>query len=122
MGFCLVILFVFWLLIFWYIGMLLGIYMFVVFVFALLWGCYFDWIGCRLVILVGFGGFVLVLVLFGFLDGFLFGYFVCILVGVFVLVVLFVILVYVVDMSFLEWWVCCFVWMSVVFFDGGGQF
>lgn len=49
----------------WHTGMIAGIYMFALFVFAPLWGRVSDRIGRRPVILLGLGGCVLALLLFG---------------------------------------------------------
>ncbi|MEW5944508.1 MAG: MFS transporter [Pseudomonadota bacterium] len=96
----------------WHTGMLSGIYMLAVFVFAPLWGRYSDRIGRRPVILVGLGGLVLALALFGLSDGLSLGYLARILAGAFASAVLPVTLAYVADMSFPERRARRFAWMS----------
>lgn len=52
----------------WHTGLLTGIYMFALFVFAPLWGRVSDRIGRRPVILIGFAGFVVTMMLFAVAD------------------------------------------------------
>lgn len=96
----------------WHTGMLSGIYMFALFVFAPLWGSISDHIGRRVVILLGLGGYGLALVLFGLSEELWLGYLSRILAGAFASAVLPVTLAYVADMSSPERRARCFAWMS----------
>jgi len=96
----------------WHTGMLAGGYMLALFAFAPLWGRASDRIGRRPVILLGLGGFVLTLVLFGFSQSLWLGYLARILGGAFASAVLPVSLAYVADTSQRERRARRFVWMS----------
>jgi len=96
----------------WHTGMLAGVYMLALFAFAPLWGRASDRIGRRPVILLGLGGLVLALVLFGFSRSLWLGYPARILGGVFASAVLPVTLAYVADTSHPERRARRFAWMS----------
>lgn len=96
----------------WHTGMLAGVYMLALFAFAPLWGRASDRIGRRPVILLGLGGFVLTLVLFGFSQSLWLGYLARILGGAFASAVLPVTLAYVADTSQRERRARRFAWMS----------
>jgi len=96
----------------WHTGMLAGGYTLALFAFAPLWGRASDRIGRRPVILLGLGGFVLTLVLFGFSQSLWLGYLARILGGAFASAVLPVSLAYVADTSQRERRARRFVWMS----------
>lgn len=103
----------------WYIGVLMGIYIFVLFLFVLLWGCFFDCYGWWFVIVVGLVGFVFILLLFVLVVSLFFFYFGCFLNGVFVVLILLVVYVFVGDFVLLkEWCVYCFVFFNIVGVSG----
>ena len=96
----------------WHTGMLAGVYMLALFAFAPAWGHASDRIGRRPVILLGLGGFVLALVLFGLTRSLWLGYLARILAGLFAAAVLPVTLAYVADTSHWQWRARRFAWMS----------
>lgn len=96
----------------WHTGMLSGVYMLALFVFAPLWGRASDRLGRRPVILLGLGGLVLALALFGLTRNLGLGYLARILSGVFASAVLPVTLAYVADTSDGERRARRFAWMS----------
>ncbi len=97
----------------WHTGMLAGVYMLVLFAFAPLWGRASDRLGRRPVILLGLGGLVAALTLFGLTRNLGLGYLARALAGLFAGAVLPVTLAYVADTSQRERRARRFAWMSV---------
>lgn len=96
----------------WHTGLIAGVYMFALFVGAPLWGRLSDRIGRRPVILVGLGGCVVALVLFGAADRLWLAYFARALGGALVSAVLPVALAYVSETSGPEARARRFAWMT----------
>ena len=96
----------------WHTGMLAGVYMLALFAFAPAWGHASDRIGRRPVILLGLGGLVLALLLFGHTRSLWLGYLARILGGLFAAAVLPVTLAYVADTSHRQRRARRFAWMS----------
>lgn len=96
----------------WHTGLLSGVYMLALFMFAPLWGRASDRLGRRPVILLGLGGLVVTLVLFGLTRSLWLGYLARTLGGVFASAVLPVTLAYVADTSDGERRARRFAWMS----------
>lgn len=96
----------------WHTGMIAGIYMLALFVFAPLWGRVSDRFGRRPVILLGLGGCVAALLLFGVADSLWLAYLARALGGVLVSAVLPVALAYVSDTSGHETRARRFAWMT----------
>lgn len=96
----------------WHTGMLAGVYMLALFAFAPLWGHASDRLGRRPVILLGLGGLVLALVLFGISRSLWLGYLARVLGGVFAAALLPVTLAYVADTSDRQRRARRFAWMS----------
>jgi MFS family permease len=96
----------------WHTGMLTGVYMFSLFVFAPLWGHVSDRLGRRPVILLGLAGFGASMVLFGLAGNLTIAYLARALGGLFSAAVLPVTLAYVGDMNPPEQRARGFAWMS----------
>lgn len=96
----------------WHTGMLTGVYMFALFVFAPLWGRLSDRGGRRPVILLGLGGFILASILFGFSRTLWLSYLARALAGTFAAAVLPVSSAYVGDTSSPEKRARRFGWIS----------
>ncbi|MBL1321762.1 MAG: MFS transporter [Methylophaga sp.] len=93
-------------------GMLTGIFMFMLFICAPIWGRLSDNIGRRPVIIIGLGGSILALLLFGFAQQLWFAYLMRALGGALASAVLPVSLAYISDSCFKERRARRFAWMS----------
>jgi len=96
----------------WHTGMLTGVFMFTLFIFAPLWGKVSDHLGRRPVILIGLGGCVVALIAFGLANSLWLGYLTRALGGAVVSAVLPVALAYIGDTSSRELRARRFAWMS----------
>ena len=96
----------------WHTGLLTGVYMFTLFVFAPLWGYVSDRIGRRPVILLGLAGFSATMVLFGLAGNLTIAYFARVLGGLFSAAVLPVTLAYAGDANVLAHRARGFAWLS----------
>jgi MFS family permease len=96
----------------WHTGMLTGVYMFTLFVFAPMWGYVSDRLGRRPVILLGLAGFSATMVLFGLAGNLTIAYFARALGGLFSAAVLPVTLAYVGDANALVQRARGFAWLS----------
>lgn len=95
-----------------HVGMITGVYALSMFLFAPLWGWLSDKIGRRPVILVGLGGFVLMLGSFGFSSELWIAYAIRILSGLFASSILPVASAYIADMGSQEFRARRFAWMG----------
>jgi MFS family permease len=96
----------------WHTGMLTGVYMFTLFVFAPMWGYISDRLGRRPVILLGLAGFSATMVLFGLAGSLTIAYLARALGGLFSAAVLPVTLAYVGDANALAQRARGFAWLS----------
>jgi MFS family permease len=96
----------------WHTGMLTGVYMFTLFVFAPMWGYVSDRLGRRPVILLGLAGFSATMVLFGLAGSLTIAYLARALGGLFSAAVLPVTLAYVGDANALAQRARGFAWLS----------
>jgi MFS family permease len=96
----------------WHTGMLTGVYMFTLFVFAPMWGYVSDRLGRRPVILLGLAGFSATMVLFGLAGNLTIAYLARALGGLFSAAVLPVTLAYVGDANALAQRARGFAWLS----------
>lgn len=96
----------------WHTGMMTGVFMFTLFVFAPLWGKVSDRIGRRPVILIGLGGCVAALIAFGLVEALWLAYLTRAAGGAVVSAVLPVALAYIGDTSSRELRAHRFAWMS----------
>lgn len=96
----------------WHTGMMTGVFMFMLFICAPLWGKLSDNIGRRQVILIGLGGSIISLILFGLSQQLWFSYLMRALGGAVASAVLPVSLAYISDTSFKELRARQFAWMS----------
>ncbi|MGP1680302.1 MAG: MFS transporter [Burkholderiales bacterium] len=95
-----------------HVGMITGIFAFAMFLFAPLWGRLSDKVGRRPVILVGLGGFVVMLGIFGLSPNLWFAYASRILAGLFASAILPVASAYIADMGAPELRARRFAWMG----------
>jgi len=96
----------------WHTGMMTGVFMFTLFIFAPLWGKVSDRIGRRPVILIGLGGCVAALTVFGLVEELWLAYLTRAVGGAVVSAVLPVALAYIGDTSSQELRAHRFAWMS----------
>ena len=96
----------------WHVGMITGVYAFAMFLFAPLWGRLSDKVGRRPVILVGLGGFVVMLGMFGLSRELWFAYASRILAGLFASSILPVASAYIADMGSPDLRARRFAWMG----------
>lgn len=96
----------------WHVGMMTGVYAFAMFLFAPLWGRLSDKVGRRPVIMVGLGGFVVMLGMFGLSRELWFAYASRTLGGLFASSILPVASAYIADMGSLHLRARRFAWMG----------
>jgi MFS family permease len=96
----------------WHTGLLTGVYMLALFLFAPLWGYVSDRIGRRAVILLGLAGFSVAMLWFPLARGLVFVYGARVLAGVFAAAVLPVVLAWVSDMGTSRTRARMFAWLS----------
>lgn len=96
----------------WHTGLLTGVYMLALFLFAPLWGYISDRIGRRTVILIGLAGFSIAMLWFALARGLVFVYGARALAGIFAAAVLPVVLAWVSDVSASRARAQTFAWLS----------
>ncbi|MBI5751867.1 MAG: MFS transporter [Hydrogenophilales bacterium] len=96
----------------WHTGMLTGVYMLVLFLFAPLWGYISDRIGRRTVILIGLAGFSVAMLWFALARGLVFIYGARAFAGIFAAAVLPVVLAWVSDAAMSRTRAQAFAWLS----------